>query len=132
VGVAVWSTAEKVGHHLIANLIMTAAPPIPPEERMPSPLDLGEPGLIERHVADAGFREVAVTPHTVELAIEDPAAEWEARVKGASGNLAQALAAIAPEALERVRREAVAALEGRRRDGLIRLPSEALLVTAVR
>ena len=131
-GVAVWSTPEKVIHFLATRIIMAAAPPAPAEERLPSPLDLGEPGLIERLVADAGFRELAVERHTRDYAVADPEEEWRRRLEEPSGAASRVLSTLPPDEQRRLHDEVIAALETYRRDDEIRLPSEAILVTGVR
>lgn len=134
-GIAVWSTPDKVAHFLVTRIVMAAAPPRPadePEARRPSPLDLGEPGLIEAHVAAAGFGDVRVTRETREHVVSDAEEEWRRRLEEPASPVPGVLAALAPEARRRVHDEVIAALEGFRRDGEIRLPSEAILVTAVR
>ena len=127
-GVAVWSTADKVAHHLVSRLVTAALPPTPPEARMPSPLELAEPGLIERLVAAAGFRDVATTRRTFDVIVDDVEAEWRGRVELPGFPRAS----FTPEALARLHDEAIAALEAHRRDGAIRLRSEAIFVTAAR
>lgn len=131
-GIAVWSTADRVGHHLIWHLILAAAPPPPEERRLPSPLELGEPGLIERYVDEAGFREIEVVRRTVELSIDDPEREWSSRVDGAFGHVASALASFSPEQRTAVHDAAIATMERYRRGDEIVMPSEAILVTARR
>ncbi len=84
-GVAVWSTPDKVGHFVAMRAIMAKAPAASTGDRLPSPLDLGEPGLIERHVAAAGFREIAVTRQTRTHTIADPEEEWRQRLDDPSG-----------------------------------------------
>lgn len=132
-GVAVWSTPDKVAHFLVTRIVMAAAPaPAAGAERVPSPLDLGEPGLIERHVASAGFGGVAVERHTREHVVPDAEEEWRRRLEEPASPVGRVLDALAPEARRRVHDEAITALEGYRREGEIRLPSEAIVVTAVR
>lgn len=58
-GVSVWSTGDRVAHFIAMRALDVIAPPGPGEERGLSPLRLGEPGLIERLVADASFVDVA-------------------------------------------------------------------------
>jgi SAM-dependent methyltransferase len=131
-GVAVWSTPDKVAHFLVTRIVMAAAPPLSPEERGPSPLELCAPGLIEGHVAAAGFREVAVERQTREHVVPDPEEEWRRRLGEPASPVPGALAAMSPAERDRVHEEVVFALESFRRDGEIRLPSEAIFVTAVR
>ena len=131
-GIAVWSTGDKVTAAIVPRLIAAAAPPVPEAEQLPSPLALGEPGLIERHVAAAGFREITVERHTLDYVLEDAEEYWRRWVEAPSATTAAALAALSPAELERVHAAAIATLERHRRDGEIRLPSEAIYVTAVR
>ena len=131
-GVAVWSTPEKVAHFLVTRIVLAAAPPPPAAERGPSPLDLGEPGLIERLVGEAGFGEIAVGRETREHVVADPEEEWRQRLEEPASVPARALAGLPEGERRRLHDAAIAALEGYRRDGAIRLPSEAVLVTAVR
>ena len=129
-GVSVWSTADKVTHFLATRVIMEMAPPVPARHRLPSPLDLGEPGLIERYVADAGFRDIAVARHTREHVLTDPEVEWRQRLEEPNSISARTLAAFTPERRQQAHDAVIAALEAYRRDGEIRLPSEAIVVTA--
>ena len=131
-GVAVWSTPDKVAHFLVTRIVVAAAPPTPAVERGPSPLQLCAPGLIEGHVAEAGFRDVAVIRETREHVIDDPEEEWRRRLEEPASPVPSALAAMSPAELSRVREEVVLALESFRRDGAIGLPSEAIFVTAIR
>ena len=83
-------------------------------------------------MAAAEFRGITVERHTLEYALDDAEEYWRRWVEAPSAVTAAALAALLPEELDRVHAEAIATLEGCRRDGEIRLPSEAVYVTAVR
>ncbi|MBA3644277.1 MAG: methyltransferase domain-containing protein [Chloroflexia bacterium] len=131
-GVAVWSTPDKVGHFLVLRTALKYGPRVPPAERMPSPLDLGEPGLIERHVASAGFRQIEVTYETREMIVTDPEAEWRKHRDEPSGMAAKVIAALAADERERLHDEVIEALNHYRQEGMVRLPSEAIIVTARR
>ncbi len=131
-GIAVWSTPDRVGHFLVVRTILRHGPQVAPAERMPSPLDLGEPGLIERHVATAGFREIKVTHETRELIVTDPEEEWQRHRDEPGSMAAKVMAALPTEEQERVHDEVIAALNQHRQEGVIRLPSEAIIVTARR
>ena len=131
-GVAVWSTADKVLHSLAIRIITAGVPPVPAEERLPSPLDLGEPGLIERHVAAAGFREIVVQRHTRDHVVADPEEEWRHRLEDPASVAAQAARALPADQRRRLHDEVIAALEAYRQGDEIRLPSEAIFVTALR
>src|ERR671912_2318328 len=76
IGIAVWSTPEKVGLFLIPRIVAPALPPIA-GEASPSPMSMGAPGLIEGMVAEAGFREVVTDRVTISHDIADPEFEWQ-------------------------------------------------------
>jgi hypothetical protein len=127
----VWSTADKVPFFLASRLVGAVAPPPPPEERLPTPLELGEPGLIEGHVATAGFREIAVERHTLDYVV-DPEKQWESVTAFPPPHLAAALQSLTPKQREQLHRDVIAALEPYRQGDRVNLPSEAIYVTAVR
>ncbi len=131
-GIAVWSTVDKVQHQLVTSTILAAAPAPAAGQRLPTPLDLGEPGLIERHVATAGFREIAVTRQSFEGVYGEPEDEWQSRTSSPTGALAQAIDTIGAEEMERLHQQVITILERHRKDGRIHLTSEAILVNAVR
>lgn len=131
-GIAVWSTPDKVGHFLVVRTILKHGPEVPPAERMPSPLDLGEPGLIERHVASAGFREIAMMRETRELIIADPEEEWRRHRDEPGGMAVKVIAALSADEQARLHDEVIEALNQYRQDGVVRMPSEAIIVTARR
>jgi SAM-dependent methyltransferase len=128
-GVSVWSTGDRVAH-FIAMRAFEAIAPTPPEERRPSPLSLGEPGLIERLVAEAGFDDVRSERFTEAFAVPDMDEEWE-RLTGPGGVLTGLrFDALTPDQQRRLRNDVVAGYERFRRDGVMQLPSEAIIVTA--
>ena len=130
VGIAVWSTPDKVLHHLITQRIEAALPPFPLDERLPSPTELSAPGLIERLVEAAGFDHVVATRQTHGVPIDDPAAEWTARITPPS-SLAARVAALDPADLEQLRQDTIAALAPYRdADGYL-VPSEAIFAIAI-
>jgi SAM-dependent methyltransferase len=132
-GVVVWSTLEKVGVFNVTGPLLQPYLPVPdPGQELPTPLRLGEPGLVEAHVAEAGFREVRVERRTLDYIVTSGEAHWQRSVVDGVPTTRDAVAAL-PEA-ERValHERYVAALEAHRRDGAVRLPSEAIFVTATR
>jgi ubiquinone/menaquinone biosynthesis C-methylase UbiE len=129
-GITVWSVPERLDVFLLTRLVGAALPP-PVEEPVATPWRLGAPGLIEGFVADAGFRDVALTPLTLSFVVDDAAEEWN-RWKDSGNPVAQALAALPEGQRAQIRERAFAALEALRDDEGIRVASEALLVTAVR
>ena len=140
-GIVVWSTVDKVPHFAVFSQLLAPhgfAPPVPPEQQMPTPLALGGPGLIDGHVAAAGFRDVHVARHTLDFVIESPEAGWQNRVEHGQPNVQEAVRRLSAEARERLRTQVIEALSRYVRpaaeggDGQVRLPSEAIYVSAVR
>ena len=126
-GVVVWSVPEKVGLFLVSRIVGSALPP--QENPPPSPMSMGAPGLIEGLVREAGFQDIAVHHVTRRHEIADPEVEWQTWGASPAG---QSLAALPAAERQRLHDEVIAAL-GTFRDGdAIRIPSEAIVVTAVR
>jgi SAM-dependent methyltransferase len=132
-GVVVWSTADKVKlFSATGPLLQPYVPKAAPGQELPTPLQLGEPGLIERLVAEAGFGDVRVERHTLDYLISDPEERWQRDVAAGPPAVREAVAAL-PEAERRALHDRyVGALEAYRRDEMIRLPSEAIYVAAVK
>jgi SAM-dependent methyltransferase len=132
-GVVVWSTADEVKtFSATAPLLQPYLPTPPPGQELPTPLQLGEPGLIERLVAEAGFADVRSARHTLDFIVSDPEERWRAEVLDGQPAVRAAIAAL-PDAERRALHDRyVAALEAYRRDGAMRLPSQAIYVTAVK
>lgn len=132
-GVAVWSTGDKVKLFTVTGpLLQPYVPPPPPGQELPTPLQLGEPGLIERLVAEAGFGGVETERRTLDWLMADAEERWQTDVLDGPPPVRDAVAAL-PEGERRALHDRyVAALEAYRRDGAIRLPSEAIFVTAVK
>jgi SAM-dependent methyltransferase len=128
-GIAVWSTPDRVGHFVAQRALMAALPP-PDAPLGPSPTSLGEPGLIESLVAGAGFVEVAAERFTSAHEIVSPDHEWSRLAS--ERRFADQLERLDAARVQEIRRTVVAALEERRTDGVIRLESEAILVTGRR
>jgi SAM-dependent methyltransferase len=132
-GVVVWSTADKVPCFSVTNRVLEPyMPAVPPEERLPAPTELGEPGVIDGHVVAAGFRDVAVERHTLDVVYED--AERYARMRLEMGPLGcqEAVEKLNPDQREKLYRDMMAELERYRSGGQLRIPSEAIYVTAVK
>lgn len=127
-GVAVWSTPDRVGHFRAMRALQEALPPAAEGEGGPSPLALGAPGLIERLVADAGFADVTLHRFTATHEVVDPEEEWR-RLTG-EGAFARRLALL-DDAGRATAHDAVrAAIESMRDGDRIVVSSEALIVTA--
>jgi ubiquinone/menaquinone biosynthesis C-methylase UbiE len=132
-GVAVWSTPEKVDHFLASRVLTRLVPPVPEAEQMPTPLELSEPGRIEQLVAAAGFRQVTAARVSHEFVIADPEAEWCQLLDEPAGPIKRALGLLPEAAIAEAHDLVIAAFESRRRgNGEIRLSSEAVIVTAAR
>jgi ubiquinone/menaquinone biosynthesis C-methylase UbiE len=131
IGIAVWSVPEKVGLFLIQRIVAPALPPIT-GEAPPSPMSMGAPGLIEDMVAEAGFRDVV--PHSVTIFhdVADPEMEWqqwrENFVMPGGGGLERLPAHVQ----QQVHDDVISAFVSFQDGDTIRVPSEAILVTASR
>jgi SAM-dependent methyltransferase len=131
-GVAVWSVPEKVGIFLVPRLVNAALPPSPESEAQPSPVALGAPGLVESLVAEAGFPNVTVERRTHSFELANAEDEWRRWAEDPASPLARGLATLSEGQREAIRAEALTTLEGWRDGAVIRVPSEAILVTAKR
>lgn len=132
-GVAVWSTIEKVPYFTAARILSSLAPPPPPEERLPGPTDLGAPGLIEGQVAVAGFQDVAVHHHVFDLVAEStPEEEWRTFTANPTPSVAATLARMTPEQLEQARQQVIEAYAQYRQGDRYVMPSEVIYVTATK
>ncbi len=127
-GVAVWSTLDRVAHFVPAVALRDLFPTDSATNER-TPLSLSEPGLIERLVADAGFTDVHSERRTETFLLDDFEQEWQRR----AGDPAFS-AQIAASDDNRVRaREVVReALERFRVGDRWELPSEAIIVTAAK
>ena len=130
-GVVVWSVPERVGLFLVPRLIGAALPP-PEGEAAPTPTGMGEPGLLEALVADAGFDDIAGERQTRIHEIADVDAEWRRWAEDPSRPSTKGLAALPERERARLRDQAIAGLQAFRDGEAIRVPSEAILVTATR
>jgi SAM-dependent methyltransferase len=130
-GGVVWSTAEHVPCFHPSRIIGRIAPS-PENDNLPTPLALGAPGLIEGMVAEAGFNQVASERRTVESVIPDPETYWQQLVQGADERTAAALAGINDAEYDQLHRQVIDFLEGFRQGDEIRLPNQAIFVTAVK
>jgi SAM-dependent methyltransferase len=129
-GVSVWSVPETVGIFLISRIVGSALPPPAGEPPPPSPMALGEPGLIEGLVAEAGFGEIVVERVTRFATVVDAEEEWRRWSDAAFNPAAQGLASLPQDEQDRLRDEAIAALEAFREGEVMQVPSEAIVVTA--
>lgn len=127
-GVAVWSTLDRVAHFVPAVALRKLFPADSATDER-TPLSLSEPGLIERLVADAGFADIRSERQTETFVLDDFEQDWKRR----AGDPAFA-AQIAASEENRVRaREAVReSLERFRVGDRYEMPSEAIIVTATK
>jgi SAM-dependent methyltransferase len=132
-GAVVWSTAERVPLFSATGPLLQPYMPAPvPGQELPTPLALGPPGLIERLAAEAGLLDVRSERRTIDYVVPDAEQRWRADVLDGQPAVREAVAAL-PDAERRdLHDRYVAALERHRREGAIRLPCEAIFVTAVR
>lgn len=127
-GVAVWSTPEKVGHFKPMRALHESLPEDPSGSGGPNPLSLGAPGLIESLVRGAGFEEVRLHPFTAAHIVDDPELEWSRLTQ--EGAFASRLATLDEAGRARSRAAVMEAIEAMREGGQIVVSSEALIVTA--
>jgi SAM-dependent methyltransferase len=132
-GVTVWSTADRVLLFSLTGPLLQPYLPAPvPGQELPTPFALGAPGLIEGLVAEAGFRDVRSERRTLDFLVPDPEERWRADVLDGQPAVREAVAALSDADRRALHDRYVAALEPYRREGAIRLPCEAILVTAVK
>lgn len=132
-GVVVWSTPDRVPCiSILTRHLSAVVPPPPPEQELPSPLALGEPGLLERQTEAAGFRCVRAERRTLDFVFANPDQLWRLRVDEGPIAVRAAVGALAPEARERLRDAVYTDLAPYVRQGAVRLPSEAIYVAAVK
>lgn len=131
IGLTVWSTADRVAMFAPARMAAEVVPPAADDAHLPGPLALGEPGLIERLVAEAGFAQIAIERRVVERVIENAETYWQQMLNRGGGQLATALAD-RPADADRLHRRIVAFLASHRNGREIRLPNEVIVVGAVR
>jgi SAM-dependent methyltransferase len=130
-GLAVWSVAERVGIFTVAGVIGAALPPTPGPPPA-SPLSLGEPGLIERLVTEAGFRNVAAQPFTLSFDVPSAESEWERWTGDLTNPMSARLLDLPAGERNALRERVLAALEAYRVGDVLRISSEAIFVTAQR
>jgi ubiquinone/menaquinone biosynthesis C-methylase UbiE len=130
-GIVVWSTAERaVCIGLVDRLLAPLLAAVPPEEQLPTALSLSEPGLIERLVGEAGFGAVTSERRVLDFISEEPEEAWRFRVTEGPPAVREAVARLRPDEQQRLHDRFVAELERYRQGEEIRLPSEAIYVTA--
>jgi SAM-dependent methyltransferase len=131
IGIAVWSIPEKVGLFLIPRIVAPALPPTT-SEALPSPMSMGAPGLLEGIVAEAGFRDVVRDRVTISHDVADPEMEWQSWRENFTMPDGGGLEILPKREQERLHNDVIAAFESFRDGDTVRVPSEAILVTASR
>jgi ubiquinone/menaquinone biosynthesis C-methylase UbiE len=132
-GVVVWSTPDKVlCFSAVAKHLAPHLPQVAPEEQIPTPLSLGQPGLIEGMVAQAGFRDVRPERHTLDFVSASPEDMWQERVLRGQPSIQEAVGRLSADERERLHSAVVGDLQQYVHGGKVRLPSEAIYVTAVK
>ncbi len=132
-GIVVWSTADRVLHFSVIDRHLAAILPVPPpEQRLPSPLSLGEPGHVERLAAAAGWRQVRVERETLDWVVPDPETMWRERVERGQPAVQEAVARLSPARRAALHDAIVADLARYMRDDAVHLPSEAIYLLASR
>jgi SAM-dependent methyltransferase len=131
IGIAVWSTPEKVGIFLIPRIVAPALPPTP-GEASPSPMSMGAPGLLEGIVAEAGFRDVVTDRVTISHEITDPEIEWQSWRENFTTPDGSGLERLPKQEQQRLHDDVIAAFASFQDGDTVRVPSEAIFVTASR
>src|SRR5215210_997521 len=131
IGVAVWSVPEKVGLFLIPRIVAPALPPAA-GGASPSPMSMGAPGLIEDMVAEAGFCGVVRHPVTIFHDIADPEIEWQQWRENFAMPDGGRLERLPAHVQQQLHDDVIAEFLSFRDGDTIRIPSEAILVTASR
>src|SRR5215217_4421345 len=131
IGIAVWSVPEKVGLFLIQRV---AAPMLPPTtgEAPPSPMSMGAPGLIEGMVAEAGFHDVVRHSVTISHDIPDPEIEWQLWRENFAMPDGGGVERLPTQVQQRLHDDVIAAFMSFQDGDTVRVPSEAIVVTASR
>jgi SAM-dependent methyltransferase len=131
IGIAVWSVPEKVGIFLIPRIVAPALPPATGEPP-PSPMSMSAPGLIEDLVAEAGFRDVVGHSVTISHDVADPELEWQVWRENFAMPDGGGLERLPEHVQQRLHEDVIAAFMSFQDGDTIRVPSEAILVTASR
>jgi SAM-dependent methyltransferase len=131
IGISVWSVPEKVGLFLIPRIVAPALPPTT-GEASPSPMSMGAPGLIEDMVAEAGFCDVVRHTVTIFHDIADPEIEWQQWRENFAMPDGGGLERLPAHVQQQVHDDVIAAFASFQDEDTIRVPSEAILVTASR
>jgi SAM-dependent methyltransferase len=131
IGIAVWSVPEKVGLFLIQRIV---APGLPPTtgEASPSPMSMGAPGLIEGMVAEAGFCDVVQHSVRIFADIADPEVEWQVWCENFAMPDGGGLERLPTHVQQQLHDDVIAAFKSFQDGDAIRVPSEAIFVTASR
>jgi SAM-dependent methyltransferase len=131
IGISVWSVPEKVGLFLIPRIVAPALPPTT-GEASPSPMSMGAPGLIEDMVAEAGFCDVVRHTVTIFHDIADPEIEWQQWRENFAMPDGGGLERLPAHVQQQVHDDVIAAFASFQDRDTIRVPSEAIVVTASR
>lgn len=88
--------------------------------------DFGPEGVLQKALADAGFREINVAKHSVVQQIKDGEEYWQG-VVGTSGRLQMLLERIPPEVGSSISNQVIRTVEKFRTAEGVKIPCEALL-----
>jgi SAM-dependent methyltransferase len=127
-GIAVWSTSDRVAHFGSMAALRAALPPEPPKPGEPTPLSLSEPGLIERLTEEAGFVDVRAHKHAETFFLDSAESEWRRLQEDPA--FAPKLDTLTTEARAAAREAVIAAVEQFRYGDRFAMPSEAIIVIA--
>ena len=132
-GAVVWSTPDRVPCFTVFNRRLSHfIPADAPERLLPTPLSIGEPGLVEEHAAAAGFQNVKTERRTLDFVSQSFDEMWRFRVLEGPPTIRAAVATLSAEERDRIRTQLQDDLAPYTKEGTIRLPSEAIYLTATK
>lgn len=123
---SVWSSLDKIEAAAIPFKLLARQFPEddqPPEPKMAS---LGEPGILEKLLRDAGVRSYQIEPIILTYIFGDPEEFWHLVIK--SGFSKENYERLSPEKIEAWRRALISDLRRHEEDDKVYLTNEALMV----
>ena len=126
----VWSEAHDAPFIEVALSTLGRVFP-PPKIERPSMFRFGQPAVLEKLVADAGFQEIKSERAVIELSVPDAAAYWK-QFLDVAGITTVALAKQPPEMMERLEKESLTDLAPYKKEQGYDLSSGLMLVTGLK
>lgn len=125
---SVWSTPDRA---LVVGIVAKAIREAWPAAVVPgAPMwfDLGPEGVIEKTLAERGFKDIRTDRFSVGLETATAEEYWET-VTGISGRLQMLLKSIPPDTATRIKAAVMKTVEGFRTGAIIRIPCEEVIAT---